>query len=156
MTPTKRSYDVVFLGGTVGRNPWRQGAMERLMARGLPRHAVFDPVVKDWNEEAQAREERVKREPTTLLLFYLGDPQDPGVPVSAFSLVEATLAVCNDRERTVLVFDSDGIGEHGAKVLAQTEKLLHDQAPDVPIYHSLDEAEGWIVEHLTARGRPKR
>lgn len=139
-----QEYALVFLGGTVGENPWRVGFIERLVARGVPRRVIFDPVVKDWNDAARVAEERAKSDPRTLLLFYLGDPQD-GERLSAYSLVEATLAICNDANRTALVVDPEGVDDHGRKVLAQTETLLRAQAPSVPIFQSLADAEGWLV-----------
>jgi hypothetical protein len=136
---------LIFLGGTSGRSPWRAGLIERLAARGVARAALFDPVVADWNEAARKREEDAKRR-ADLLVFYLGDPEEPGIPVSAFSLVEATLAVTSDdRRRTVLIFDLDGVDGHARKVYQQSEALLSARAPDVPIFQDLRTAEDWIA-----------
>ena len=138
---------MIFLGGTSGRNDWRRGFVARLVAQGIPSDRFFDPVVDDWNEAARAREERAKEDPN-LLLFFVGDPKQPGNPLSAFSLVEATLAVCNDPERTVVVLDVDGVEGHARKVLEQTEKLLRAQDPDVPIFRTLHDAERWLAERF--------
>src|SRR4029450_4892381 len=102
---------LVFLGGTSGKNRWRKGLIERLAARGVPREALFDPVVEDWNEAARKREERAKAD-AEVLFFYLGDPQEPDIPLSAFTLVEVTLAVCREPDRAIVVFDVDAVEGH--------------------------------------------
>jgi hypothetical protein len=140
---------LIFLGGTSGRNRWRESFMRRLADRGVPRGLFFDPVVKDWNEQARQREEEVKRD-AALLVFYLGNPQEPDIPLSAFALVEATLAVCTQPKRTLLVFDLDGLEGHARKVYEQTYLLLRAQNVSVPIFHSIDDAESWIVERFGA------
>jgi hypothetical protein len=134
----------IFLGGTAGNSDWRRGFMARLIGRGVAREVFFDPIVEDWNEAARAREERAKSE-ADLLVFYLSDPKEPGNPVSAFSLVEAALSICNEPERTLIVFDHDGIDGHARKVLEQTELLFRQQNAKVPIFRSSREAEDWIV-----------
>ena len=40
----------VFLGGTAANNNWRESFTEALAVHGLGEH-LFNPVVKDWNEE---------------------------------------------------------------------------------------------------------
>ena len=46
----------VFLGGTCNGSKWRDQLIPLLKID------YFNPVVKDWNEEAQAEEERQKAE----------------------------------------------------------------------------------------------
>jgi hypothetical protein len=150
---------LVFLGGTAGHNPWRKELLRQLDALGAPTARCFDPVVADWTDEVRAREEQVKRD-ASLLVFYLGDPREPGNPVSAYSLLEAALAVCNDPERTLLIFDLEGVGDHARRQLEQSERLLRAQNPRVPVLHSLQEAAGRIAEHLAdpqgSPGSPRR
>lgn len=145
--PPDASRRLIFLGGTAGTNPWRGPFIEQLVRRGVKRESCFDPVVADWNDEARAREERAKRD-ADLLLFYLADPMQPGLPVSAYALVEATLAVCNDPARTLLVFDVESVSGHARKVLEQSEKLLREQGPGVPMFRSLEPAASWIAERF--------
>src|SRR5262249_31448784 len=135
----------VFLGGTSGRNRWREGLIRRLVARGVPREALFDPVVKEWNAAARKREERVKRE-AEILFFYLGDPMERGTPVSAFALVEATLAVCREPARAILVFDLESVTGHARKVYSEAAGLLRQQSSRASILESLDEAEGVLAK----------
>ncbi len=46
---------LVFLGGTSGNNNWRDHFISILVSKGIKEEILFNPVVKDWNEEAQAR-----------------------------------------------------------------------------------------------------
>jgi hypothetical protein len=140
-------HPLVFLGGTSGRNRWREGLIERLTKRGVPREALFDPVVADWNDAAREREERAKAD-VEVMLFYLGDPQEPGIPLSAFTLVEATLAVCREPERTMLVFDLDAVSGHARKVYEQSAKLLRAQGSEAVIVEHLREAEDALARRF--------
>lgn len=49
----------VFLGGTCNESIWRNQMMSHLYYFGLE---YFNPVVDDWNNEAQANELRERRE----------------------------------------------------------------------------------------------
>lgn len=143
---------LIFLGGTSGRNDWRHSLIARLVERGMARESFFDPVVEDWNEAARRREEHAKAS-ADLLVFFLGDPKEPGIPVSAFGLVEAALAVCNDPQRTLIVFDVENVESHARKVLQQSEQLFRRQDPSVPIFHGSCEAEEWIAERFAPAAR---
>jgi len=131
----------------MGNNGWRRDFVRRLVKRGLDPKVFFDPTVAEWNDAAQAREEIAKRD-ADLLVYYLADPKEPGSSLSTFGFVEAALAVCNDPERTVIVFDTSGIDGHPREVMEQTERLLRAQNRDVPIFGSSEEAEDWIVERM--------
>jgi hypothetical protein len=141
---------LIFLGGTSGKNPWRKEFIRRLVERGVPRELLFDPVVPDWNEAARRREEEAK-ETAALLVFYLGDPQEPGIPVSAFSLVEAAIAVCRHPARTLVIFELAGVEGHARKVYEQSEALLRKQDANLPIFHGQDAAIDWVTRHFAAR-----
>jgi hypothetical protein len=143
---------LIFLGGTAGRNPWRKEFIRRLVERGVPRERLFDPVVEDWNEAARRREDEVK-EHAALLVFYFGDPQEPGIPVSAFSLVEAAIAVCRDPRRSLLVFELAGIEAHARKVYEQSEALLRKEDASVPIFRGLEPAIDWIAARYAGTPR---
>jgi len=83
---------LVFLGGTSGNNDWRDNFILTLVSKGVSKEVLFNPVVKDWNEEAQTREEKAKKE-ATHLIFYIADPKQEGDPLSTYSMVEATMAL---------------------------------------------------------------
>jgi len=138
---------LVFLGGTSGSNPWRLGLIERLAARGIDRDVFFNPVVEDWNDEARQREEEAKAA-ADLLVFHLGNPQQPGNPIGAFSLVEATVAVCDTPERALLIFDLESVEGHARRVLEETRKLLRARGSPAVLCESLGEAEEYLARRL--------
>lgn len=112
----------VFLGGTCGNNQWRLGFIAAAVAAGMPSETLFNPVVADWNEEAQQKEDSAKAA-ALVNLFYIADPLD-GTGLSAYSLVEATMALYDRPETTVVVLDSSGMTGHALKVMTKTAKDL--------------------------------
>jgi hypothetical protein len=138
---------LAFLGGTVANNDWRSFLIQDLAARGIASDCLFDPVVKDWNEEAQAREEAAKRD-ASHLVFYIADPKQDGNPLSAYSMVEATMALYDKPERTTVVFDSAGMLGHPAKAMAQALRVLKARFPDANILGSYEEAVAWLAREL--------
>lgn len=138
---------LVFLGGTCGNNNWRQGLIERLTARNVAPEVLFDPVVTDWNEEAQRREDAAKAE-ASHMIYYLGDPNQPDNRCSFYSLLEATMGLYDAPDRTVVVFDAIGMPPHIAKANAKACKDLKKRFPDAPIFGTLAEAEEWLVTNL--------
>lgn len=141
--------NLVFLGGTCGNNSWRDGLIARLTAAGVAPESLFNPVVDDWNEACQAKEDQVKLD-AGLMLYYLGDPQDGAVgSISLYSTVEAVMALYDDPTRTVVVIDANGLEGHALKAVKKTEKDLRRRFPDAPIFGTLAEAEVWLVSNLT-------
>jgi len=140
---------LVFLGGTVGNNPWRTKFIQDLVSHGVEHSKLFNPVVADWTEEAQRREEVAKRN-ASHLMFYLGTPKMDGIPLSTYSMVEATMALYDRAEDTVVVFDPEGIDSvHSLKAYKQTEKVLRARFPNANIFSTLQEATDWFVKELT-------
>jgi hypothetical protein len=142
-----RSKPLVFLGGTSGQNTWRKGLLERLASRGVDTTIFFDPVVDDWNEEARQREEEAKAN-ADIQVFHLGNPKQPGNPIGAFSLVEATLAVCDQPEKALLIFDLESVEGHARRILEETEGLLRARDSGAVLCRSLAEAEDWLAERF--------
>lgn len=138
---------LLFLGGTSANNQWRDGFTDALISRGVPASAIFNPVVADWNEEAQAREELAK-ESASHLLFYIASPMQEGNPLSTYSMVEATMALYDRNDRTVVVFDPAGIDGHFLKALNQTKKVLRSRFPGARIYESADAAIDALARDL--------
>ncbi len=88
----------IFLGGTCNGSDWR----ERL--KPLLTVDYFDPVVSDWNEEAQRRE--IEKRKTCDLIVYVITPRMTGV----YTVAEAVDDSNKRPERTVfcvLPIDSD-------------------------------------------------
>lgn len=75
----------VFLGGTCGKNDWRDRIMPELDRLGI---TYFNPVVPNWTPECQLAED-FHKETAGIQVYYLGNPMDPLVPeVSAYSCFE--------------------------------------------------------------------
>lgn len=138
----------VFLGGTAANNDWRKGFIEALVSQGVSSEVLFNPVVADWNEEAQRREESAKAE-ASYLVFYIADPRQEGNPLSAYSMLEATMALYDKRERTVVVFDIEGMSGHPLKAMNQALKVLKKRFPDANIFGTPHEAVSWLVANLS-------
>lgn len=128
---------MIFLGGTVGVNDWRkERAIPQLLALGVPASAIFDPVVEDWDEAAQANEDRVKRE-AAVVLYYIASPGTGASDVSAYSLVEAVMALYDDPQRAVVVFDTAGMSKHVTKAIDKARRDVLARFPDAPIFATL-------------------
>lgn len=139
---------LVFLGGTAGNNHWREErVIPELLARGISEKALFNPIVSDWNEEAQAKEDEVKRT-ADYMLFVISNPLTPGNEVSAYSLVEAVMALYDDPNRTVVALDTTGMSPHVTRAMVKAFKDLRRRFPGAPIFDSLDEAINWLARHL--------
>jgi hypothetical protein len=140
----------VLLGGTVGNNNWRDNIYADLDERDVDASGLFNPVVADWNEEAQANEERHKVE-DDFLLFFLGNPEQPGNPLSTYSLIEATMALYDRPDSTAVCFDHDSIdGAHFQKAMRQTERVLRARFPEATILSSYNELLDWLESVLSA------
>lgn len=140
----------VFLGGTCANNRWREEiVIPALLESGLPQTAIFNPNLEPgmWNEEAQALEDQVKQN-CALVVYYIGDTQD-ATGVSLYSVVEATMALYDDAERTIVVIDPTGAEGHANKALNKILKDLRKRFPDAVIADSLQE----LIEYIVARFR---
>ena len=129
----------VFLGGTVGNSKWRDPFTERLIAVGVPGERIFNPVVADWNEEFQKKEDAAKLA-SEYLLFYICNTQQPELPVSTYGIVEAVMHLYDKPKVTVAVFDLQGLDGHVLKALSKSEKDLRARFPQGYIFSSADEA----------------
>lgn len=136
---------LVFLGGTCGENNWRDGFIAEAVSKGVPQEALFNPVVKPWNDEAQAKEDRAKAEATEII-FYLADPKEPENRISTYSIVEAFAALLDEPTRTVVVFDAEGMPSHAAKVMKKTLKDFKNRFPNGLIFATPGEAMDWLVK----------
>lgn len=137
----------LFLGGTVGNNTWRDKFIADLVEQGVPSDVIFNPVVSDWNEAAQAAEEQAKAE-AQYMMFYISDPKQEGLNMSAYSMVEATMALYDKPETAVVAFDKDSFNGHPLKAMNQTEKVLKRRFPNANILGSLTESVDWFVNKL--------
>ncbi len=138
---------LVFLGGTCANNNWRDSLIEELFNRGVPRECLFNPVVAHWDAAAQENEERAKAS-ASHRLFYLADPKQQGNPLSYYSAVEATMALYDHPDTTVVVFDNEGIEGQYLKASNQAEKVLRKRHPNAVILGSRQEAILWLAKEL--------
>jgi hypothetical protein len=148
--------NVLFLGGTVASNKWREGFIQNLLSRGVAHSAIFNPVAGDfnpalgrnnpdkWEGELQQLEDEAKARPETITLFYIGDTKDGG-GLSFYSNTEAIMRLYDDPERTIVAYDPTGIAAHLRKALDKTVKDLRKRFPDASIYSTLEEAENAVV-----------
>lgn len=106
----------VYLGGTCNGSVWRDELIEKLNV------SYFNPVVDDWNEEAQLREEKEKEEATYQL--YVITPEMTGV----FGIAELVDSSNKTPKQTLLCFIRDYGGcefdERSWKSLQAVKKLV--------------------------------
>lgn len=137
----------LFLGGTCGNNNWRKGFIKSLIDKGVKPELIFNPVVKDWNEQAMIAEEKAKQV-CEFLLYYISDPQQEGINISAYSMVEATMGLYDKPKTTVVVFDKRPFTNHVLKAIKQAENVLKKRFPDALIFASPEEAINFFILKL--------
>lgn len=113
------SDSVVFLGGTCNDDPWREEVMKILDERNVP---YFNPVVKDWNQEAQRREEMIKKSVGTIQLYVITSRM-----TGVFSIAEVVASACEDPDRTALGVCRDGFTDGHVQSLEAVSKLVLDK-----------------------------
>lgn len=138
---------LIFLGGTVANNKWRDDFIPALRGRGFKKEEIFNPVVEDWTEE-DAKKEEIAKKKATHLVFYLGDPQQAGNPLSTYSMIEATMALYDRARDTVVIFDPTGIEGHFLKAYKQTERVFRARFPEANIFSNVDDALDWFMSQL--------
>ena len=99
----------VFLGGTCADSKWRSEIEPLLEQAGLE---FFNPVVDDWNEEAQAKE--VQERQTSDFVLYTITPKMEGV----YSIAEVIDDSNKRPERTIFVV----LEKDGEKVFSKAQK----------------------------------
>ena len=94
---------VIFLGGTCNNDPWREefihnwkNLLNNDRYTDLKKINLFNPVVDDWNEAAQKKEEEIKS--TAMMNLFVITPNMKGV----FSIAEAI--ECSHRTDCMTVF----------------------------------------------------
>lgn len=140
----------LFLGGTTGKRDYRNDCTRRLTERGVPASRIFNPIVEDWTDEDQRREDAVKLAPDTVSLYYLeGDGDSPGFFLSVYSMHEAIRGLYDAPGRTVVVINVDGLSSLATNRLRKIYADLRSRFPSAPIFLTLAEAEDWLVTRLS-------
>ena len=133
----------VFMGGTCGDSKWR----DRLVPQLTEQVDAFNPVVADWNEEAQKREDAHKAN-DDINLYVITPATD-----STYSFAEIAFSAVEQHDRTVVCFLDEDNGKtnepHKAKAVKKLTKDL--VARDVPVFSSLEE----LAEFLNGAAEAK-
>ena len=123
----------VFLGGTCNKSTWRNEIIPHLSNAGI---AYFNPVVDEWNAEAQANELR-EREECDFCLYGI-TPKMTGV----YSIAEVVDDSNKRPEKTVLVImkedGKDRFTESQWKSLESVAKMVNRNGGKV--FHSLKQS----------------
>ena len=114
---------ILFLGGTVGKSNWRNQLIPLLQKENL---SYFNPVVEDWNEEAQEKENQVKKSPNTIELYVI-TKEIKGV----YSIAEAVDASNKKPTKTIFLILREGFDEHSLKSLDATSRLIKENGANV-------------------------
>lgn len=109
----------VFLGGTCNGSRWRDELIPELTID------YFNPVVDDWNEEAQKEEERQK-EACDILLFVI-TPEMAGV----FSIAEVIQYSNKRPQDTVFFYNEYGFKSELKKSLEAVQRLVFNNGAKV-------------------------
>ena len=113
----------VFLGGTCNESQWREQLIPLLQCD------YFNPVVKDWNEEAQMLE--IKKRQECDFIVYVITPKMTGV----YSIAEVVDDSNKRPDRTVFCIleedDSNEFMEHQTKSLEMTKNLVRNNSARV-------------------------
>ena len=139
--------NTIFLGVTCAKNNWRGQLIEQLQKEGIDTSPLFNPVVPDWTPECQAAEDESK-ESADLMVYYIADPKQDGNPISAYSMIEACMALYDDPERTIVVFESDGMVDHAQKAQDKTEKDFRNRFPEANILANFGELVQFVKVQL--------
>ncbi len=129
----------VFLGGTCGSSTWRKKLMPNLQENV----DAFNPVVENWNEEAQKREDFHKENDNVNLFVITPETNSP------YSLFEIGVCATGDKKRTVVCFLDN---ENGTQFEGQQAKAVKKIKADlekagVPCFDKLDK----LTEYLNQR-----
>lgn len=130
----KKENENVFLGGTCNDSEWRDELIKKLKV------PYFNPVVEDWNEEAQKRE--IEERETAKFVLYVITPLMTGV----YSIAEV-VDDSNKRPESTLfcVLEKDGKKEFEKfqiKSLNQVKKLVEKNGSKV--FDSLEEIADFL------------
>ena len=135
---------MLFLGGTAGENKWRDSLIPKLVERGVPLSMIYNPIVPNWNQEAQEQEEAIKAS-NPYMIYYLADPKQSDLNISGYSLVEATMGLYDNNDKTAVIFDTAGMTGHSLSAMQQAEKVLRKRFPDSRIYSNVNVALDWLA-----------
>lgn len=63
-------------------------------------------------------------------------------------MVEATIGLYDEKESTIVVFDTKGMSGHALKAMNHTCKVLKNRFPTALIFATPESAIAWLEGHL--------
>jgi hypothetical protein len=124
----------VFLGGTTNNSDWRDKLIKKLKVD------YFNPVVKDWNEEAQ--KEEIKQRKTCDYVLYVITPKMEGV----YSIAEVVQDSNQRPEKTIFAYllkdDEKEFTKHQIKSLDMVGQMVEENGGKW--FLSLDEISKYL------------
>lgn len=124
----------VFLGGTVNGSEWRDELIPLLKCD------YFNPVVKDWNEEAQAKE--IEKRQTCDFILYVITPKMTGV----YSIAEVVDDSNKRPDRTIFCIlekdDNNEFTEHQLKSLEMTKHMIRNN--NARVFDTLEDIANFL------------
>ena len=129
--------NTVFLGGTCNNSTWRDELLPMLDSEKID---AFNPVVDDWNEEAQANEDYHKANDEYML--YVITPEMKGV----YSIFEIAMLSCKKQDKLIVCFLNERNGlTFDPFVQKNIEKIKKDLASNgTVVLNSLEEVAGYF------------
>jgi len=125
----KKENKNVFLGGTCNNSTWREKLIKKLKV------PFFNPVVKNWNEEAQKRE--IEQRETAAFVLYVITPLMKGV----YSVAEAVDDSNKRPDKTLFCIlekdDKKEFDKSELKSLNQVKKMVKNNGAKT--FNALDE-----------------
>ena len=125
----KKENKNVFLGGTCNNSTWREKLIKKLKV------PFFNPVVKNWNEEAQKRE--IEQRETAAFVLYVITPLMKGV----YSVAEAVDDSNKRPDKTLFCIlekdDKKEFDKSELKSLNQVKKMVKNNGAKT--FNDLDE-----------------
>jgi hypothetical protein len=132
----------VFLGGTTNKSNWRDELIDQLTVN------YFNPVVKDWNEEAQKAE--ISKRKSCEFVLYVITPKMEGV----YSIAEVIDDSNKRPEKTIFCYLKEDDGKefttHQIKSLDMVSKMVVDNGGLV--FKSLKEIANFLNKNGSVLG----
>jgi hypothetical protein len=124
----------VFLGGTTNNSDWRDTLIEDLKID------YFNPVVKDWNEEAQ--KEEIKQRKNCDYVLYVITPKMEGV----YSIAEVVDDSNKRPEKTIFCYLTEDDGKEFTKHQLKSLKMVSQMVKEngAKCFESLNEVSDYL------------
>lgn len=128
----------VFLGGTANNSKWREELIPHLEEANIP---YFNPVVEDWNEQAQ-REEIKQRKECDYVLYTITKE------ILGFYAIAEVVEDSNKRPaKTIFCYLEEGFNKHQIKSLQATARLVKNNG--ALVFTSLEEVANYLNSEQT-------